>query len=178
MPTPWRIIGYSRCKRVMIVNENMTVTWNLQRERGVRIKNPLYVCVCVFEGGGGGGQGEFFCNSTINFWPPNVFLFNRVIRLCLSIWNRSPEAYKELRASGMLTLPSGRLLQMYKNSCAQNPGLNESVGQWMAQEATKRKLGPEGREGGIILDEMAIQVSFPGNKLTSHLKVGWEGIAI
>ena len=39
----------------MIVNENMTVTWNLQRERGVRTKNPLYVCVCVFEGGGGGG---------------------------------------------------------------------------------------------------------------------------
>ena len=28
----------------------------------------------------------------------------------------------------------------------------------MAQEAVKRKIGPEGREGGIILDEMAIQV--------------------
>ena len=27
----------------------------------------------------------------------------------------------------------------------------------MAQEAVKRKIGPEGR-GGIILDEMAIQV--------------------
>ena len=43
----------------MIVNENMTVTWNLQRERGVRTKNPLYVCVCVcvFERGGGGAGG-------------------------------------------------------------------------------------------------------------------------
>ena len=58
----------------------------------------------------------------------------------------------------MLVLPSGRLLRMYKNSCTHNPGLNESVGQWMAQEAIKRKIGPEGREGGIILDEMAIQV--------------------
>ena len=86
------------------------------------------------------------------------FYFNRVIRLCLSIWNRSPEAYKELKASGMLVLPSGRLLQMDKNSCAQNPGFNESVGNWMAMEAAKRKLGPEGREGGIILDEMSIQV--------------------
>ena len=50
----------------------------------------------------------------------------------------------------MLVLPSGRLLRMYKNSCTQNPGLNESVGQWMAQEAIKRKIGPEGREGGIM----------------------------
>ena len=49
---------------------------------------------------------------------------------------------------------------MYKNSCTQNPGFNESVGQWMAMEVSKRKLGPEGREGGIILDEMAIQVCY------------------
>ena len=58
----------------------------------------------------------------------------------------------------MLALPSGRLLKKYKNSCDQNPGLNDSVGHWMAMEAAKRKLGPEGREGGIILDEMSIQV--------------------
>lgn len=47
---------------------------------------------------------------------------------------------------------------MYKNSCSQNPGLNDSVGNWMEQEATKKDIGPEGKEGGIILDEMAIQV--------------------
>ena len=41
---------------------------------------------------------------------------------------------------------------MYKNSCTQDAGFNASVGQWMAQEAVKRKIGPEGREGGIILD--------------------------
>ena len=66
----------------------------------------------------------------------------------------------------MLVLPSGRLLQMYKNSCAQNPGLNESVGQWMAMEALKTKLGPEGREGGVILDEMAIQVFSKASYIT------------
>ena len=38
------------------------------------------------------------------------------------------------------------------------PGFNESVGKWMTQEAKKRNIGPEGREGGIILDEVAIQV--------------------
>lgn len=47
---------------------------------------------------------------------------------------------------------------MYKNSCSQNPGLNESVGKWMAQEADKKRIGLEGREGGIILDEMSMQV--------------------
>ena len=74
------------------------------------------------------------------------------------LWNRSPEAYKELRESGVLVLPCGRVLHMYKNSCTQNPGLNESVGQCMEQEASKKKFGAEGREGDIILDEMAIQV--------------------
>jgi hypothetical protein len=77
-----------------------------------------------------------------------------VIRLCLSIWNRSPEAYKELKESGMVVLPSGRLLQMCKNLCCQNPGLNESVGNWMRQEAIKWNIGPEGKEGGVILDEV------------------------
>ena len=52
----------------------------------------------------------------------------------------------------MLVLPSGLLLKMYKNSCTQNPGLNKSVGQWMEQEASKKKIGAERREGGIILD--------------------------
>ena len=57
----------------------------------------------------------------------------------------------------MLVLPSGRLLRIYKNSCTHDASFNASVGKWMAQQAVKRKIGPEGR-GGIILDEMAIQV--------------------
>lgn len=52
----------------------------------------------------------------------------------------------------------GGFCEFYKNSCTQDAGFNAPVGQWMAQEAVKRKIGPEGREGGIILDEMAIQV--------------------
>ena len=74
------------------------------------------------------------------------------------MWNRSPEAYQELSKSGMLRLPSGRLLQYYKNSIQQKPGLNEEVLQWMEQEADKVKLTELGRCGGIILDEMSIQV--------------------
>ena len=58
----------------------------------------------------------------------------------------------------MLSLPSGRLLQMYKNSVVQKPGFNEEVLEWMQQEAERLQLSAVGKCGGIILDEMAIQV--------------------
>lgn len=66
--------------------------------------------------------------------------------------------YEELRQSGVLVLPSGRLLSLYKNSVKQKPGLNEEVLDWMIKEADKLKLDSFGKEGGLILDEMAIQV--------------------
>ena len=66
----------------------------------------------------------------------------------------------QLKASGMLKLPSGRLLSMYKNSVSQKSGLNDEVLQWMLHEADKLNLDSFGREGGLILDEMAIQVMF------------------
>ncbi len=64
----------------------------------------------------------------------------------------------QLKESGILKLPSGRLLSMYKNSVTQKPGLNDDVLKWMQHEADKLRLESFGREGGLILDEMAIQV--------------------
>ena len=88
-----------------------------------------------------------------------VFLRHlRIIRLCLSIWNRSAEAYHEVATSGMLRLPSGRLLQYYKNSVPQKSGLNDEVLQWIEQEAKKLDMSEFGKCGGIVLDEMSIQV--------------------
>ena len=58
----------------------------------------------------------------------------------------------------MLRLPSGRLLQYYKNSVPQKSGLNDEVLQWMEQEAKKLDLSEFGKCGGIVLDEMSIQV--------------------
>lgn len=63
----------------------------------------------------------------------------------------------------MLKLPSGRLLQYHKNITSQEPGCNEDVLQWMVHEAEKKNIGTAGKTGGVILDEMAIQVLFPGN---------------
>lgn len=58
----------------------------------------------------------------------------------------------------MFKLPSGRLLSLYKNSVQQNAGLNDQVLDWLVKEADKAQLDEYGREGGIILDEMSIQV--------------------
>ena len=75
----------------------------------------------------------------------------------LSVWSRSPQAYKELQTSGMLVLPSRKLLQMYKNSVKQNPGMNTEVFEMMRDEANRRKLSEIDYRGGIMFDEMVIQ---------------------
>ncbi|CAB3993134.1 Hypothetical predicted protein [Paramuricea clavata] len=90
-------------------------------------------------------------DSRGNQWHP------KIIRLCLSLWIKSPKVYEELRQSGVLVLPSGRLLSLYKNAMKQKPGLNDEVLEWMSREADKLKLDSFGREGGLILDKMAIQ---------------------
>ncbi|XP_070577147.1 uncharacterized protein [Ptychodera flava] len=81
----------------------------------------------------------------------------RVIQLCLSLWARSPQTYNDLRESGFLTLPSGRLLRYYKQSVKQQPGFNSDIMHWMHQEATKYGKDDGCWTGGIIFDEMAIQ---------------------
>jgi len=61
----------------------------------------------------------------------------------------------------MVQLPSGRLLQYHKNVVNQAPGINESVIKWTVEEAKsskRRSIDTAGKVGGLILDEMAIQV--------------------
>ena len=69
--------------------------------------------------------------------------------MCLSVWNRSPQAHKDLQTSGMLVLPSGRLLQLYKNSIKQSPGMNKEVFELMRNEAIKWKISL----GGMAIQE-------------------------
>ena len=59
--------------------------------------------------------------------------------------DKSPKVYEELRQSGVLVLPSGQLLSLYKNSVKQKPGLNEEVLDWMIKEADKLKLDSFGK---------------------------------
>ena len=87
-----------------------------------------------------------------------------IIQQCLTLWNRSPQAYISLRDSGFLILPCPNLLQRYKNIIQQQPGLNREMFHWMHVEAEKNNAL---RHGGIIFDEMAIQPD-----LTLELKGG------
>ena len=77
-----------------------------------------------------------------------------IIQVALSLWNRSPQGYNNLRDSNMFQLPSESLLQRYKNCFSQQPGLNDNMFTWMYNEAVRFKCD---RFGVIVLDEMAIQ---------------------
>ncbi|XP_046357922.2 uncharacterized protein LOC124136148 [Haliotis rufescens] len=70
---------------------------------------------------------------------------------------KSPKAYSDFKGSGVLVLPSQRLLQYYKNSVKQSPGINEEHLTWMEEEAKKNGIEGFGRHGGLLLDEMQIQ---------------------
>ena len=91
-------------------------------------------------------------------WDPAV------ISVCLSLWCRSPHAYKQLKKSDLLVLPSGRLLQYYKNSVKQTPGFNSDNLHWMWKEAKDQGIPTCGWHGGIVIDEMQIQ---------EDIQVGW-----
>ncbi len=45
-----------------------------------------------------------------------------IIQMCLALLIRSPGAYHDMADMGFLTLPSGRLLIMYKNAVPQETG--------------------------------------------------------
>ena len=82
----------------------------------------------------------------------------RIIEVCLRLWHRSKQGYEELRNSGLVKLPSGRTLQLRKNSVKQKPGLNHQVLDAMQQAAAKQTLPVTGYHGFVVFDEMSIQV--------------------
>ena len=86
-----------------------------------------------------------------------VFYF-RILQECLGVWARSPKAYSQLRLSGLLILPSEKLLILYKNSVKQNVGFNKTMFDWMTKEAKLCNIPPHGYWGGLMFDEVSIQV--------------------
>jgi hypothetical protein len=66
--------------------------------------------------------------------------------------------------------PSGRLLEYYKGSVPQKPGLSEEMLQWMKKEADRIGINEFGRCGGIVLDEMSIQVQRPYCPAKQHFQ--------
>lgn len=86
------------------------------------------------------------------------------IGVCLQLYNRSPHCYEVLCESKLLILPSKSLLILYKNSIKQKPGFDEEMFHWMHIEANRQNISEHERYGGIIFDEMSIQVDIEIDK--------------
>ena len=104
-----------------------------------------------------------------------------IVSECLNLFTRSPEGYRNLRDSGLLILPSPSMLIAYKNSVTQKPGFHTHIFTWMVEEAERLQIPPEGKIGGILIDEMSIQESIElerrgGNlEMVGFTEMGEEG---
>jgi hypothetical protein len=90
-----------------------------------------------------------------------------LIRYCLSIHAKSPAAYRELRDSGVLVLPSERTLRDYRNFFKPQPGFNSENVQRL-QDMTHEYFDIQ-RYVVISFHEMKIQSKLVFNKFTNEL---------
>ena len=77
---------------------------------------------------------------------------NRLIRLALII-NVAFDTYINIDSKFRLFLS-----RYYKNSVSQEEGWNKEIISWCKNEAERQNLRPEDYWGGLVLDEMKIQV--------------------
>ncbi|CAG2241997.1 unnamed protein product [Mytilus edulis] len=82
---------------------------------------------------------------------------SKILSLCLTLYCKSPNAYDNLRQSGMLCLPAKSTLICYKNCVKQKPGINHDNLTWMSKEAVRQQVSIFGHIGGLLLNEMSIQ---------------------
>ncbi len=79
----------------------------------------------------------------------------QIIRFALSLHGKSPAAYKELRDSGALILPSERVLRDYKNYFKPKAGINMDNIESLREKASP--LSEVQRYVVIVIDEMKIK---------------------
>ena len=85
-------------------------------------------------------------------------LIRRVVRLALDMYCKNPRVLDTIRE--FIVLPSNRLIRYYKNAVEQQPGWNDQIIAWCQKEALRQNLAPSSYWGGLIFDEMKIQVSY------------------
>ena len=91
----------------------------------------------------------------------------QVIRFALSLHGKSLSAYRELRDSGALVLPSERILRDYKNYFKPKAGINdENV--CSLKEKVSSFSGVQ-RYVVLVMDEMKIQSNLVFDKVTGEL---------
>ena len=91
----------------------------------------------------------------------------QVIRFALSIHSKSPSAYRELRDSGALILPSQRVLRDYKNYFKPKPGISKENVESLCEKISS--FSPVQRYVAIIMDEMKIQANLVFDKVSGDL---------
>ena len=91
----------------------------------------------------------------------------QVIRFALSIHCKSPSAYRELRESGALILPSERVLRDYKNYFKPGAGIKKENIEEL-KEKTSKYTGIQ-RYVTAVMDEMKIQENLVFDKSSNEL---------
>ena len=91
----------------------------------------------------------------------------QVIRFALSIHSKSPSAYRELRDSGALVLPSERVLRDYKNYFEPKPGINKENVESLREKTSS--FTSVQRYVALVMDEMKIQSSLVFDKVSGDL---------
>ena len=91
----------------------------------------------------------------------------QIIRFALSLHKKSASAYRELRNSGALILPSERILRYYKNYFKLKAGMNqENIDDLPRKTSTYSDLQ---RYVAFIIDEMKIQSNLVFDKYSGDL---------
>ena len=80
---------------------------------------------------------------------------------------KSPSAYRELRDSGALILPSERVLRDYKNYFKPKAGINKENVESLREKASSIR-GPQ-RYVALVMDEMKIQSNLGFDKYSGNL---------
>ena len=91
----------------------------------------------------------------------------QIIRFALSLHGKSAAAYRELRESGALVLPSERVLRDYKNYFKPKAGINlENIESLREKAATLTGIQ---RYLVLVMDEMKIQSNLVFDKHSGEL---------
>ena len=91
----------------------------------------------------------------------------QIIRFALSLHGKSPSAYRELRDSGALILPSERVLRDYKNYFKPKAGINsENIEDLRGKTANFNDMQ---RYVVVVMDEMKIQSNLVFDKYSGDL---------
>ncbi|CAB4042702.1 Transposable element P transposase [Paramuricea clavata] len=113
---------------------------------------------------------KFFWEQQVRLRQANKFgrrFHPQVIRFALSIHCKSASAYRELRDSGALILPSERVLRDYRNYFKPGAGITKENVEELKEKASK--FSGIHKYVAVIMDEMKIQENLVFDKTSGEL---------